>query len=519
MHEVTDRHFRMLVRCVSKLPTVWTEMTWAHAIVDAPAPERLIGFSPAEHPIVLQLGGGDPTYLAQAAAIGAQRGYDGINLNCGCPAGDRGEAQRNYGARLMKSPSHVADCCSAMRRSLMACGHGHVELSVKCRLGVDGRETYEELCEFITTVHTHGGVSHFVVHARHALLGLNAAQNRAVPPLRYEWVYRLIESFPHISFTINGGVTTLEQAAKLLQRGVKGVMIGRQGVVEPHLFAKSDLLLSSLPGQGGPALGEEEGRSRREVLSAYLEYATRAQAENVGGGNVETLARALLSPLSGLFYDSPSGPKWRTALNMAVQARDDLRALPVGEIVRKCLATCGVPEQILDARPSLACTPTAANRHEAKCHEAKFHEQEAGGDGSHWEGAAGGELPRRGADTEEADDEWRQRQTLRVSRLPSSWLRGRRPVQADEIAPSSTSSSSQTPRELLCAAAAPFGFASAESVVILHAARAALLQMDSPAAADAMLAYHADTPLVLGGRPVVLERSAQRVRTPSGLQL
>jgi tRNA-dihydrouridine synthase A len=178
MAAVTDRHFRMLIRSLSPLPTLWTEMTWDTAIVDKADTDAFMGFSDAEQPVVLQLGGSEPQSLARAAALGVARGYRHINLNCGCPAGTN-EWRSCYGARLMLEPARVAACCAAMRTAV----GDDVTLSVKCRLGVDGRESYDDLLSFVRTVSTEGGVRVFIVHARVAMLSLNATANRTFPPL------------------------------------------------------------------------------------------------------------------------------------------------------------------------------------------------------------------------------------------------------------------------------------------------------------------------------------------------
>ena len=282
MAAVTDRHFRMFIRSLSPLPTLWTEMTWDHAIVERENTEEFMGFSDAEQPVVLQLGGSEPTSLAKAAALGVARGYRHINLNCGCPAGTDGTRRSCYGARLMLDPARVAACCKAMREAV---SDDSVVVSVKCRLGVDGRETYEDLVSFVRTVSVDGGVSTFIVHARVAMLGLNAAANRTVPPLSYESVYRLAAEFPHLTIILNGGVQSIEQAAALIARGVHGVMIGRRAVADPFLFASA----GALCGSGGAA------SSRREALETYLAYTVVAQAANWGGGHAATLARALLA--------------------------------------------------------------------------------------------------------------------------------------------------------------------------------------------------------------------------------
>ena len=354
MIDVTDRHFRMLIRCVSPLPTLWTEMTWDRAILyNAPSEpeyalnkneprksvESLIGFSAEERPLVMQLGGAEPERLARAAAHAARRGYDEVNLNCGCPAQTRGRARNCYGARLMFEPQRVADCCAAM----IAAVGGRCPVTVKCRLGVDDRDTYEQLHEFVRVVAA-VGVTHFIVHARKAILGLDTVKNRSVPPLRHEWVLRLIDDFPALKFTLNGGVTSLAAAAELLARGVHGVMIGRRSSADPYMFAAA----ASVYGRG------EAGPSRREVLERYMEYATRAQAANwEEEDRPEAITRKLLTPLHGLFANVNSNAKWRRQLCAAMQDRARLASEPVAEIIRACLATSGLTADVLDARPSL----------------------------------------------------------------------------------------------------------------------------------------------------------------------
>ena len=352
MAAVTDRHFRMLIRSISPLPVLWTEMTWDRAIVEAAkasddALERLIGFSDEEHPLVLQLGGCSPELLAEAAAIGQRRGYDAINLNCGCPAGNRGSVQSCYGVRLMLDADLVASCCAAMRTAV----GDRIPITVKHRLGVDDMSSYESLCEFVRVVAHKGGVQDFIVHARHARLDLNASDNRNVPPLLHSWVSRLRADFPSLRFSINGGIGSVDEAAKLLLDGAHGVMIGRRASSEPYMFARAVARDGDIP------------RSRREAIEAYLAYASCAQAANWGGGHPETLARALLAPLSGMFHNTACGPRWRRALTAAVKERAELRcADSVAGIIRRCLNVCVVTgwEWLLDERPlpvSEGCTP------------------------------------------------------------------------------------------------------------------------------------------------------------------
>lgn len=327
MAGISDRHYRMLMRCVSPSVVVWTEMTWDRTILEAEASgtlEAVLGFSDAEHPIVLQLGGSTPEMLAQAARLGADRGYDEINLNCGCPAGQGGEARECYGARLMLQPARVAACCSAIRAAVGP----SVPVTVKCRLGVvDGRESYAELVEFIRLVATEGGVTHFIVHARHAMLNLNASRNRTVPPLRYEWVEQLLVDFPDITFTVNGGVCDEAHACELLlpnraggsdgvgiecsadagggecgdawgrRRALDGVMIGRRAKDDPFLFARADRLFSQQqrvradigPGPGNvgsaaarqcaPARPDGEADHQQEGCATGVKPAARAEAD------------------------------------------------------------------------------------------------------------------------------------------------------------------------------------------------------------------------------------------------
>ena len=339
MAAVTDRHFRMLARSISPLPVLWTEMTWDKSLLaaglESPTElEALIGFSAAEHPIVLQLGGCEPESLAQAAALGARRGYDGINLNCGCPAGTRGERQHCYGARLMLQPDLVASCCSAMITAVTEALAPAVVpcdfISVKCRLGVSGREEYQQLAQFVATV-AQAGVMYFVVHARQAVLNLHAAANRTIPPLQYDWVFRLISDFPSLHFSINGGVKSLTEAAELMHLGARGVMVGRAVTADPFSLLSS---LSTLSGQ--------HVRTRRESLECYLAYANIAQKANWGRGHPETLARKLLAPLVNFFHNTPHAGRWRRAMAAARAARTELRLEDSAvTITRRCLEACG----------------------------------------------------------------------------------------------------------------------------------------------------------------------------------
>jgi tRNA-dihydrouridine synthase A len=200
---------------------LYTEMVVDQSVIHNT--DYMLKYNQAEHPVVVQLGGSDAPALRLAAEHCVQYGYDEINLNCGCPS-DRVQ-DGCFGAVLMKTPSLVAECMNAIHDSA---GPAGVPVTVKCRIGVDDCDSYEELQEFVRTISEAAPVGHFLIHARKAFLqGLNPAQNRSIPPLHYDVVYRLVQDFPHLKFSLNGGVQSLEEAAEHIAKGVHGVMIGR----------------------------------------------------------------------------------------------------------------------------------------------------------------------------------------------------------------------------------------------------------------------------------------------------
>ncbi|NNF90009.1 MAG: tRNA dihydrouridine(20/20a) synthase DusA, partial [Boseongicola sp.] len=217
MMDWTDRHCRHLHRLMSRRTLLYTEMVTAPALVRGGA-RHLLRFDPAEHPVALQLGGSDPGELTEAARMGADEGYDEINLNVGCPS-DRVQSGR-FGACLMREPELVADCIAAMQSAV------EVPVTVKHRIGVDDQDEEADLERFVTTV-ARTGCRDFIVHARKAWLqGLSPKQNRDVPPLNYERVYRLAADHPELTVVINGGVTEAAQCIENLKH-VDGVMLGR----------------------------------------------------------------------------------------------------------------------------------------------------------------------------------------------------------------------------------------------------------------------------------------------------
>lgn len=288
MMDWTDRHCRYFFRLLSPDVRLYTEMVTAQALVHGDAP-RLLDYDPAEHPIALQLGGSDPELLARATRIASGWHYDEINLNIGCPS-DRVQSGR-FGACLMADPQRVADCVAAMRDAAAA------PVTVKTRIGIDDRDDYGFLATFIETV-ARGGCAHFIVHARKAILaGLSPKQNRSIPPLRYEVVYRLKRDFPDLAMTLNGGVDTVDAVRAHLDL-VDGVMIGRKAYGDPWFLTELQ--------SAGPADVSNRGsvRSREEVVRKMAAY---AQRQLQGGSRLHHITRHML----GLYTGSPGARRWR----------------------------------------------------------------------------------------------------------------------------------------------------------------------------------------------------------------
>jgi tRNA-dihydrouridine synthase A len=286
MMDRTDRHLRYLLRLIAPHARLYTEMITARALVRGDS-ERLLKFDAAEHPVALQLGGNEPEELAKAARLGADFGYDEINLNVGCPS-DRVQAGC-FGAALMLERERVADCVRAMR-SVVA-----VPVTVKTRLGVDDHDSYEFVRDFIGDVAA-AGCTTFIVHARKAWLsGLSPKQNREIPPLDYPRVYRLKRELPQLRIVINGGFVTVEDSVAQL-REVDGVMIGRAAYQDSWLLARLDERLFA-----GPEVTE------RAVLDAFERYVAR---EVAAGTPLRMMTRHLLGMRSG----RAGGRRWRRIL-------------------------------------------------------------------------------------------------------------------------------------------------------------------------------------------------------------
>ena len=239
MMDWTDRHCRVLHRRLAPHALLYTEMVHANAVVHGNR-ERLLGHSPEEYPLALQLGGSDPTTLAQAARIGAEAGYGEINLNCGCPSERVQDGA--FGACLMREPQRVAECVTSMRAAVPAT----VPVTVKCRIGVDDQDDYEDLERFVGTVAT-AGCEVFIVHARKAWLkGLSPKENREIPPLDYARIARLKREHPLLQIVLNGGLMDVSVAEKAADE-FDGVMLGRAAYHTPWLLAELEHRLYGTP--------------------------------------------------------------------------------------------------------------------------------------------------------------------------------------------------------------------------------------------------------------------------------
>ncbi len=297
MMDCTDRHFRWLMRQISRHTLLYTEMVTMQAVMHGDR-NLLLGYSPEERPISLQLGGDDPATLAECARIAEGLGYDEVNLNVGCPS--ERVASGNFGACLMDQPGRVADCVAAMRAVVA------IPVTVKHRIGVDDRDSYEHMRGFVDAVAA-AGCDRFTVHARKAVLGgLSPKENRTIPPLRYPDVYRLKAELPHLPIEINGGVRSLDAAAEHLGR-VDAVMIGRAAYDDPYLFADVDRRFFADP---------REVPGRVEVALRYGEYAERVLA-----GAPRLKLSGVTRHILGLFTGVPGAREYRRILSTQPKER------------------------------------------------------------------------------------------------------------------------------------------------------------------------------------------------------
>jgi tRNA-dihydrouridine synthase A len=318
MMDRTDRHFRFFLRQITRRTLLYTEMVTTGAVLNGER-DRVLGFSEEEKPLAVQFGGDDPAELVQCARLAEEMGYDEVNLNVGCPS-DRVQKGR-FGACLMAEPQVVADCVAAMRAAV------RLPVTVKHRIGIDGLDRYEDMARFVEIVAA-AGCDRFSVHARKAWLqGLSPKENRTIPPLRHEEIYRLKKECPHLQIETNGGILNMQEIQEHLHH-VDAVMLGRAAYDNPYLFAAVD---RSVFGDEAPPL------SRRQVVEAMVPYAEAQQRRGVA---IKHITRHVL----GLF----AGQRGTRAFKRHLAENAHLpEATP-----RVLLAALqGVPDEVLDASP------------------------------------------------------------------------------------------------------------------------------------------------------------------------
>lgn len=290
MMDWTDRHYRGFMRLITRQTLLYTEMVTAPAVIHGDR-ARLLGYADGEHPIALQLGGSDPAQMAEAARIGADFGYDEININVGCPS-DRVQSGA-FGAVLMKDPDIVAQCFTAMQEAVS------VPVTVKCRIGVDDQDPEVMLPEFLRVV-ANAGCKTFIIHARKAWLkGLSPKENRMVPPLRYDLVRFMKSEFPDLAISLNGGLENLDQAQAETE-GLDGAMLGRAAYHDPWVFAQADTRVFGAP--------DDPARTRADVVRGLMVQADELLS---GDGRLHDLTRHVL----GLFAGQPGARHWRRVLS------------------------------------------------------------------------------------------------------------------------------------------------------------------------------------------------------------
>lgn len=289
MLDWTDKHCRYFHRIITQQALLYTEMVTTGALIYGDR-DRFLQFNALENPVVLQLGGSNPKDLATCAQMAQDYGYAEVNLNVGCPS-DRVQ-NGSFGACLMAKPDLVAECISTMQRQVS------IPVTVKCRIGIDEQDSYEELLHFIATVAA-AGCKTFIIHARKAWLsGLSPKQNREIPPLRYDVVYQIKQDFPQLQIIINGGITELNDGLAMLQN-VDGVMVGREAYQNPYCLSVVD---------SGFYLDERTIPSRQEVVEQMLPY---IGAELAKGVRLHSITRHML----GLFHAMPNARSWRRYLS------------------------------------------------------------------------------------------------------------------------------------------------------------------------------------------------------------
>jgi tRNA-dihydrouridine synthase A len=329
MMEYTDRHQRTLQRMITKEAVLYTEMVGCSTLTHTKRDPWIYmeaGF-PLEEPLVLQLGGSDPLDMKAATKLAFDVGYRDINLNVGCPS-EKVAGKGCFGAALMLDPHRVAELALAVSDVT------NIPTTVKCRIGVNDNDSYEELTNFIRLVSERGHVRHFIVHARKAILNkrFTPDDNRRIPPLKYDYVYSLVRDFPHLHFTINGGISTVEEAEAQLQHGLAGVMIGRAVVANPWAFRNVDTKIYKKD--------QDPNLSRREILIKYAAYATEMEKTHD-----PRVRRALIKALLPLFTGEKFGKQFRIQLDINVRQED----MCMHDVIMYAMERSGLSSEALDS--------------------------------------------------------------------------------------------------------------------------------------------------------------------------
>ncbi|KAJ8573574.1 hypothetical protein K7X08_010085 [Anisodus acutangulus] len=326
MMEWTDNHYRTLARLISKKAWLYTEMLAAETIVYQTGNlDRFLAYGPEQHPIVLQIGGNNLENLAKATQLATPYGYDEINFNCGCPS-PRVAGHGCFGVRLMLDPKFVAEAMCVIAANT------NVPVSVKCRIGLDDHDSYNELCDFIYKVSSQSPTRHFIIHSRKALLnGISPADNRKIPPLKYEYYYALLRDFPDLQFTINGGINSIEEFHAARMEGAHGVMLGRAAYSNPWQI----LGLVDSAVYGAPL----RSITRRQVLEQYQVYGDSVVRMYGSKPNI----RDVVKPLLGLFHGEPRNVVWKRKVDAALLKK----GMTIKSLLEETLGE--IPDRVLDA--------------------------------------------------------------------------------------------------------------------------------------------------------------------------
>ncbi|KAI4372852.1 hypothetical protein MLD38_011036 [Melastoma candidum] len=328
MMEWTDHHYRTLARLISKHAWLYTEMLAAETIVyQKDNLDRFLAFSPEQHPIVLQIGGNNLEHLAKATELANPYQYDEINFNCGCPS-PKVAGHGCFGVRLMLNPEFVGEAMSVIAAKTSS------PVTVKCRIGVDDHDSYNELCDFIYKVSSLSPTRHFIIHSRKALLnGISPADNRKIPPLRYEYYFALLRDFPELTFSINGGINSVSEVKSAISQGAHGVMLGRAAYNKPwHTLARVDSDIYGAP---------ISNITRRQILKEYQAYGDSV----IGMYGKKPTLRDLVKPLFGLFHSEPGNGIWKRKADAALHS---------------CTTMKSFLEETLDAIPDSVLDSTVA---------------------------------------------------------------------------------------------------------------------------------------------------------------